>query len=169
MVSHQPAESVKSDACRDEHDSVPSSDFGETGRSRQNFVGRTRQYFGRAENVISLLTLAAVAVYTSLTYCLLNAEREAYKRVQRAFAFRMERDERRIDVVWKNGGDTPTRWRCSMSTVLHVRIATTPLRALTTGGDTPVSTAALDASYGRPDPDRCQRYQWGAGTSSSMR
>jgi hypothetical protein len=116
-VSHQPAESGKSDACRDKHDNVPSSGSGDTGRSWQIFGQRTRRYFGKPENVISLLTLAAVAVYTSLTYCLLNAERESYTRVQRAFVFpaeyvfRLERAERRIgiNVVWKNGGDTPTR------------------------------------------------------------
>lgn len=116
-MSHQPAESVKSNACRDEHGNVPSSNFGETGRNRLNPGQRTRRYFGKPENVISLLTLAAVAVYTSLTYFLLNAERESYTRVQRAFvfsaeyAFKMERAERKIGInaVWKNGGDTPTR------------------------------------------------------------
>ncbi len=69
------------------------------------------------ENVVSLLTLVVVVVYTSLTYGLLNAERESYTRVQRAFVFpaeyvfRMERAERSIGInaVWKNGGDTPTR------------------------------------------------------------
>jgi hypothetical protein len=78
---------------------------------------RAWRYFGRPENVISLLTLAAVVVYTSLTYGLLNAERESYTRVQRAFvfpaeyAFRMDRDKQSvgINVIWKNGGGTPTR------------------------------------------------------------
>jgi hypothetical protein len=76
-----------------------------------------RRYFGKPENVISLLTLVAVAVYTSLTYGLLNAERESYTRVQRAFVFpgeyvfRAEKTRRMIgvNVVWKNGGGTPTR------------------------------------------------------------
>ena len=116
-MNHRPAESVKSDASRNEHDKVANLDFGETGRSRQNLAQKTRKYFGRPENVISLLTLVAVVVYTSLTYALLNAERESYTRVQRAFVFpaeyvfRMERAEQRIgiNVVWKNGGDTPTR------------------------------------------------------------
>ena len=117
-MSHQPAEPVKSDdTCRDEHDKVPSSGFGEAARSRHNLVQKTRRYFGKPENVISLLTLAAVVVYTSLTYSLLNAERESYTRVQRAFVFpaeyvfRMERVEQRVGInaVWKNGGDTPTR------------------------------------------------------------
>jgi hypothetical protein len=76
-----------------------------------------RQYFGRPENVISLLTLVAISVYTLLTYYLLNAQRESYTRVQRAFVFpaeyvfKMERAEQRIGVnaIWRNGGDTPTR------------------------------------------------------------
>jgi hypothetical protein len=112
-VSDQPAESGKSDPCR----KVPSSGSGEAGRSRRTFGQRIRRYFGKPENLISLLTLATVAVYTSLTYALLNAERESYTRVQRAFVFpaeyvfSLERAERRISInaVWKNGGDTPTR------------------------------------------------------------
>lgn len=116
-MSHQPAEPAKSEACRGEQDNVPGSGFGETGSSRQNRGQRTRQYLGKPENIISLLTLVVVAVYTSLTYGLLNAERESYTRVQRAFVFpseyvfRRERAERTIgiNVVWKNGGDTPTR------------------------------------------------------------
>ena len=116
-MSHQPAESVKSNACQDKHRQRSELGFGETARNRQNLGQRTRRYFGKPQNVISLLTLAAVAVYTSLTYFLLNAETESYTRVQRAFVFpaeylfRMERAERTIGInaVWKNGGDTPTR------------------------------------------------------------
>jgi hypothetical protein len=116
-VSHQPVESAKRDARRDEHDKIASPDVDKKESSRQSIVRTTRQYFGRPENIISLLTLVAVAVYTSLTYCLLNAERESYTRVQRAFVFpaeyvfSAERAQRKIsiNVVWKNGGDTPTR------------------------------------------------------------
>jgi hypothetical protein len=83
----------------------------------RSFLRSAVRYFGRPENVISLLTLAAVVVYTSLTYGLLNAERESYTRVQRAFvfpaeyAFRMDSGKRNIgiNIIWKNGGDTPTR------------------------------------------------------------
>jgi hypothetical protein len=112
-VSHQTPESGKTDACRN----VPSSGFSEKGHSRRSLSQRIRRYFGKPENVISLLTLATVVVYTSLTYGLLNAERESYTRVQRAFVFpaeyvfRLEGPGRRIAInaVWKNGGDTPTR------------------------------------------------------------
>ncbi len=89
----------------------------ESGRSRWNVGRRICRYFDRVENVISLLTLVVVVVYTALTYGLLNAERESYTRVQRAFVFpaeyvfRMDRAARSIGInaVWKNGGGTPTR------------------------------------------------------------
>jgi hypothetical protein len=115
-VHHQPDKPVKRDSRQDEHAGVPRFSAGENEGNGQP-VQRSRRYFGRPENIISLLTLVAVGVYTSLTYCLLNAERESYTRVQRAFvfpvefAFRMERAKQRIGIkaVWKNGGDTPTR------------------------------------------------------------
>jgi hypothetical protein len=116
-VSNPPTESAGSGACRHERDSLPASGFGEKQRRRNNLMHGTRQYFRRPENVISLLTLVAVAVYTSLTYWLLDAERESYTRVQRAFVFpaeyvfRIEKADRMIGInaVWINGGDTPTR------------------------------------------------------------
>lgn len=113
MVSEPPAESNR----RDDHIKVPSSGSDGKDPGRRRPWHRTRQYLGRPENVVSLLTLVAVVVYTSLTYRLLNAERESYTRVQRAFVFpaefvfRAERAERNVGInaVWRNGGDTPTR------------------------------------------------------------
>jgi hypothetical protein len=116
-MSREPDELARGGACQDEHGDVPRSGFGETAHHRQNLWQGTCRYFGKPENVVSLLTLLAVVVYTSLTYGLLNSERESYTRVQRAFVFpaeyvfQMERAERKIDInaIWKNGGDTPTR------------------------------------------------------------
>jgi hypothetical protein len=96
-------------------------------------VQGTRGYFRRPENIISLLTLVAVVVYTSLTYWLLDAERESYTRVQRAFVFpaeyvfRVEKVEHMIgiDTVWKNGGDTPTR-NLHISITMGRRVAPLP-------------------------------------------
>ena len=115
-MNHRSAEPDQSDVARGERD-VPSSGLNEKARNRQSLVQRTRRYFSRPENIISLLTLVALAVYTSLTYGLLNAERESYTRVQRAFVFPAEyvlrmgqaKQSISINAVWKNGGDTPTR------------------------------------------------------------
>ncbi len=151
-MSCQPDESVERDAGRDEHANGPGSRLGEPAHNRQNVWRGARQYFIRPENVISLLTLATVVVYTSLTYCLLNTERESYTRVQRAFVFpaeyvfRMERADRRVSInaVWKNGGDTPTR-------NLHISI-TEALRRAPLPADFDFSSDDRNAYGGRPLP-----------------
>lgn len=132
-VNHPPAEPAKSDARRDEGDNVQRTGSGERERISNNIMQGTRRYFRRPESVISLLTLVAVIVYTSLTYFLLDAERESYRRVQRAFVFpaeyvfRIEKPAHMIsiNVVWKNGGDTPTR-NLHISTTMGRRVAPLP-------------------------------------------